>query len=117
MQVIELGEQVGRQTMATWPGGGPYAESKHAVVTVAEQAALALADTPITVTVLCPALVRTGMSDIGADRADVAEAALSAVDDRTFAVLPDGWATAVTDRGRRLAAGQQPMLPTMRAKE
>lgn len=103
--------------MATWPGGGPYAESKHAVVTVAEQAALALADTPITVTVLCPALVRTGMSDIGADPADVAEAALSAVDDRTFAVLPDGWATAVTDRGRRLAAGQQPMLPTMRAKE
>jgi NAD(P)-dependent dehydrogenase (short-subunit alcohol dehydrogenase family) len=99
--------------LATWPGGGPYAASKHAAVTVAEQAALALADTPITVTVLCPALVRTGMSDAGVDPEAVADAALSAVDDGTFTVVPTSWAAAVTDRGRRLAAGEQPIVPTM----
>lgn len=99
--------------LATWPGGGPYAASKHAVVTVAEQAALALADTPITVTVLCPALVRTGMSDVGAEPDDVAAAALSAVEAGTFAVVPSGWAAAVADRGRRLAGGHQPVLPTV----
>jgi NADP-dependent 3-hydroxy acid dehydrogenase YdfG len=43
--------------LATFPGGGAYAATKHAVVAVAEQTALALADTPVGVTMLCPALV------------------------------------------------------------
>lgn len=54
--------------LATWPGGGPYAASKHAVLAVAEQAAMALADTPIGITVLCPALVRSAMSEVGEAR-------------------------------------------------
>jgi NADP-dependent 3-hydroxy acid dehydrogenase YdfG len=98
--------------LLTWPGGGAYAASKHAVVTVAEQAALALADTAVSVTVLCPALVRTGMSAIGEDPVDVAAAALDAVDRGTFLVLPPEWATSVADRGRRLSAGEAPGLPT-----
>jgi NAD(P)-dependent dehydrogenase (short-subunit alcohol dehydrogenase family) len=57
--------------LATWPGGA-YAASKHAAVAVAEQAALALADTDVSVSVLCPALVRTGMSEVGQDPAVVA---------------------------------------------
>lgn len=97
--------------LATWPGGGPYAASKHAVVAVAEQAALALSDTPIRVTVLCPALVRTGMSDIGEDPDDVAAMALDAVDRGRFAVVPAAWASAVRERGRRLAEGLLPQEP------
>jgi len=97
--------------LATWPGGGPYAASKHAVVTVAEQAALALADTPVTVTVLCPALVRGGMSEIGEDPADVATRALDAVARNTFAVVPHEWTDAVVQRGHRIASGQQPKTP------
>ena len=42
--------------LLTWPGGGAYAASKHVAVAVAEQAALALAGTAVSVTVLCPAL-------------------------------------------------------------
>ena len=98
--------------LATWPGGGPYAASKHAVVTVAEQTALALADHPITVTVLCPALVRTGMSDHGDDPAEVAMQALQAVDEHRFVVLPDTWTQSVAERGHRLAEGQPPRIPT-----
>lgn len=97
--------------LATWPGGGPYAASKHAVVSVAEQTALALADTPITVTVLCPALVRTGMSDQGADPADVAEHALEAVDQGRFIQLPEEWTDEITRRAQRIATGQPPQLP------
>lgn len=97
--------------LATWPGGGPFATSKHAVMTVAEQAALALADQPISVTVLCPALVRTGMSDQGADPADVAVEALAAVEQRRFAVVPELWTPAVIARARRLAHGQPPDIP------
>ena len=97
--------------LATWPGGGPYAASKHAVVTVAEQAALALADTPVTVTVLCPALVRSGMSETGEDPRDVASAALDGVATGVFAVLPEPWTGAVIRRGARLAAGEQPQVP------
>jgi NAD(P)-dependent dehydrogenase (short-subunit alcohol dehydrogenase family) len=97
--------------LATWPGGGPYAASKHAVVVVAEQAALALADTPVTVTLLCPALVRSGMSEIGDDPAAVAGQALEAVGRGTFAVVPDDWTAAVGERGTRLASGHQPIVP------
>lgn len=97
--------------LATWPGGGPYAASKHAVVAVAEQTALALQDTPIDVTVLCPALVRSGMSDVGDDPTDIAEAALDAVRHGVFAVVPDDWTSSVARRGQRLASGEQPSVP------
>lgn len=97
--------------LATWPGGGPYAASKHAVVAVAEQAALALADTPVTVTVLCPALVRSGMSAVGDDPRDVAREALDAVGRRAFAVVPSEWGQAVAARALRLVTGDQPRLP------
>ena len=97
--------------LATWPGGGPYAASKHAVVTVAEQAALALAGSPITVTVLCPALVRSAMSDTGEDPLDVAAAALDAVAQRRFTVVPPQWQQAVRRRGDRLASGAAPEEP------
>jgi NAD(P)-dependent dehydrogenase (short-subunit alcohol dehydrogenase family) len=98
--------------LATWPGGGPYAASKHAVVTVAEQAALSLADRPISVTVLCPALVRTAMSDQGDDPAAVAAQALRAVEQRRFTVVPDEWGHAIRQREHRLAGGEPPQLPT-----
>jgi NADP-dependent 3-hydroxy acid dehydrogenase YdfG len=97
--------------LATWPGGGAYAASKHAVVAVAEQAALSLVDTNVQVTVLCPALVRTGMSEIGEDPAVTAEAALDGVHDGRFIVVPDEWSEAVRTRGRRLADGLPPELP------
>ncbi|MEO3791246.1 SDR family NAD(P)-dependent oxidoreductase [Nonomuraea sp. B10E15] len=42
--------------LVTFPGGGAYAASKHAVVALAEQASLALEGTPVGVTLLCPAL-------------------------------------------------------------
>jgi NADP-dependent 3-hydroxy acid dehydrogenase YdfG len=97
--------------LATWPGGGAYAASKHAVVAVAEQAALSLAGTGVSVTVLCPALVRTGMSEIGEEPAAVAAAALEAVHGDRFLVVPAEWAGAVRARGDRLAAGLPPNLP------
>lgn len=96
---------------ATWPGGGPYAASKHAVLAVAEQAALTLADTPVSVTVTCPALVRSAMSPEGADPADVASEALAAVDAGDFAVIPPEWRHSVVTRGEHLAAGRPPTLP------
>lgn len=100
--------------VATWPGGGPYAASKHAVVSVAEQAALALEEHPVDVTVLCPALVRSGMSETGEDPVVVAQQALHAVERGAFAVIPEQWTEAVLERGRRLAAGEPPELPMPR---
>ena len=98
--------------LATFPGGGAYGAAKHATVAVAEQAALALADTPVDVTVLCPALVRTAMSPVGADPADVADDALAAVEAGRFVVVPGEWRAAVVRRAQRLASGQPPVLPT-----
>lgn len=98
--------------LATWPGGGAYAASKHAAVAVAEQAALSLADTDVSVSVLCPALVRTGMSEVGEAPAVVAAAALDAAEKGRFLLLPDEWADAVRARGERLAAGLAPELPS-----
>jgi NADP-dependent 3-hydroxy acid dehydrogenase YdfG len=98
--------------LATFPGGGAYGASKHAVVAVAEQAALALAGTEVRVTVLCPALVRTAMSPVGDDPADVAEQALTAVQERRFAVVPPDWQTAVLQRAERLVSGAPPVPPT-----
>lgn len=96
---------------ATWPGGGPYAASKHAVLAVAEQAALELANTNIDVTVLCPALVKTSMSEIGEDPKNVVVDALRAADERRFAVVPPEWRGAVEKRAADLAGGQPPTLP------
>lgn len=96
----------------TWPGGGPYAASKHAVLAVAEQTALHLAGTHVSVTVLCPALVRTAMSDEGDDPDDIAVLALDAVAAGRFAVLPSGWTTALRARSDTLATGRAPELPT-----
>ena len=93
------------------PGGGAYAASKHAVVAIAEQAALSLVDTPVSVTLLCPALVRSGMSPVGEDPALVAQAALAACREGRFAVIPDEWHPAVLARATRLTDGTPPVLP------
>jgi NADP-dependent 3-hydroxy acid dehydrogenase YdfG len=98
--------------LATFPGGGAYPAIKHAVVAVAEQAALALADTPVGVTMLCPALVRSAMSPTGVDPADVADEALHAVHDGTFAVVPAAWRAAVLQRAENLVHGRPPTPPT-----
>ena len=97
--------------LVTFPGGGAYAATKHALLAVAEQTALGLADSPVGVTVLCPALVRTGMSEEGADPADVAAMALHACREGRFAVIDPEWTAAVVERGRRLAGGAPPELP------
>jgi short-subunit dehydrogenase len=78
---------------------------------VAEQTALSLAGTDVTVTVLCPALVRTGMSEVGQEPAAVAAAALDAVRRDRFLVVPAEWTDAVRTRGHGLADGQPPQLP------
>ena len=100
--------------VTTWPIGGAYAASKHAVVAVAEQTALGLVDTSISVTLLCPALVRSGMSPIGEDPETVAAAALDACRQGRFAVIPDDWHSAVHERAERLTAGTPPALPRPR---
>lgn len=100
--------------LVTFPGGGAYAATKHAVIAVAEQAAMILRDSQVAVTVLCPALVRTGMSESGADPADVAAIALQACHDGRFAVVDEVWKQAVIDRGTQLADGVQPTAPTVK---
>lgn len=97
--------------VATWPGGGPYGASKHAVLAVAEQAALGLADTEVDVTVLCPALVRSGMSEEGADPEVVAAEALNAAASGRFAVVSDGWTEAIEHRTATILSGEVPTLP------
>lgn len=96
---------------ATFPGGGAYGPSKHAVVAVAEHAAMALADTPIGVSMLCPALVATGMSGEGGPPDDIAAAALATIEDGTFAVIPPEWQHAVVTAATRLASGRRPQAP------
>ena len=54
---------------------------------------------------LCPALVRTAMSDHGEDPLDVADAALAAVDAGRFLVMPSEWSDALTARANQLADG------------
>jgi NAD(P)-dependent dehydrogenase (short-subunit alcohol dehydrogenase family) len=98
--------------VTTWPGGGPYAASKHAVLAVAEQTALQLADSNISVTVLCPALVRTGMSPDGEDPLVWADEALRALEEQRFAVVPNEWSLAVEQRARTLMDGTQPATPS-----
>jgi NAD(P)-dependent dehydrogenase (short-subunit alcohol dehydrogenase family) len=97
--------------LVSFPGGGAYAASKHAVVAVAEQASLWLRDSQVSVTLACPALVRTGMSEVGEDPADVAAAALAGVQERRFLVMPEEWRDSLRIRARRLATGRLPELP------
>lgn len=97
--------------LVTFPGGGAYAATKHALVAVAEQAALALADTPVTVTLLCPALVRSGMSETGEDPDAVAAQVLAAAAEGRFLVVPPEWEQAVVARAERLVAGAAPAVP------
>jgi NAD(P)-dependent dehydrogenase (short-subunit alcohol dehydrogenase family) len=98
--------------LATFPGGGAYGASKHAVVAVAEHAALVLSGTRVGVTVLCPALVRTALSPVGADPADVAAEALAAVAEGRFVVMPEEWAQAVQERADVLVSGRWPTPPS-----
>jgi NAD(P)-dependent dehydrogenase (short-subunit alcohol dehydrogenase family) len=97
--------------LVTFPGGGAYAATKHALIAVAEQSALALADSAVSMTVLCPALVRTAMSPEGEDPADVAAAGLSAAREGRFIVMPAEWSGAVRRRSDRLGSGESPELP------
>ena len=99
--------------LCSFPGNGAYGPSKHAVVAVAEQAALALRDTAVGVTVLCPALVRSGMSDVGADPLDVADEALAAMEAGNFLVTDPAWASAVVGRAAALVTGAQPASPAL----
>ena len=101
--------------LLVWAGGGPYAASKHAVATVAQQAALALEGTHVGVTMLCPALVRSGMSPDGDDPLDIADAALAGVDAGRFLVMPSEWTDALSDRATRLGGGHYPREPQIGA--
>jgi NAD(P)-dependent dehydrogenase (short-subunit alcohol dehydrogenase family) len=97
--------------LVTFPGGGAYAATKHAVVAVAEQTAMLLADSSVGVTLLCPALVKTGMSDSGQEPEAVARFALEACRRRQFLVYPPEWRGAIESRGALLSTGQPPIMP------
>jgi NAD(P)-dependent dehydrogenase (short-subunit alcohol dehydrogenase family) len=97
--------------LAVFPGGGAYGPAKHAVAAVAQHAAMALDGTPVRVSMICPALVRTGMSPAGIDPAVVAAAALRAVDDGVFAVVPAQWRAAVVAQAERIVSGNPPAPP------
>lgn len=97
--------------MAVFPGGGAYGPSKHAVAALVAHAAMALEGTPVGISMICPALVATGMSPVGADPADVAREALRAVDDGVFAVVPPEWRSTVVDQIAGVARGEPPVLP------
>ena len=97
--------------LVTFPAGGAYGATKHAVVSIAEQAAMALRDTPVSVTLLCPALVRTAMSEVGEDPADVATRALAATRAGRFLVMPQEWRHAVGTRTEDLLDGRPPRTP------
>lgn len=72
-----------------------------------------LTDTEVTVTLLCPALVRTGMSEVGEDADEVAAAAIDAAAAGRFLVTPDKWHAAVTRRADDLVRGARPTLPAL----
>ena len=100
--------------LVTFPGGGAYAATKHALVAVAEQAALALRDTPVSVTLLCPALVRSGMSETGEDPDVVAVEALEAAGEGRFLVVPPEWGPALAARAKRLVGDVMTYLERLR---
>lgn len=98
--------------LVTFPGGGAYAATKHAVVALAESASLALRASSVTVTLVCPAFVRTAMSDVGVAADEVAAEALAAADDGQFLVVPSDWRSAVVGRAEGLVSGVAPVAPT-----
>jgi NAD(P)-dependent dehydrogenase (short-subunit alcohol dehydrogenase family) len=100
--------------LAVFPGGGAYGPSKHAVTAVAEHASMALAGTPVRVSMICPALVRTGMSPEGIDPAQVASDALQTVNDDVFAVVPAHWQAAVVAQVEQIVYGGRPEPPVAR---
>lgn len=97
--------------LTPFPAGGAYGPSKHAVVALAQHAAMALADTPVSVSMICPALVATGMSAEGEDPAEVAERALRTIGDDVFAVVPEDWQQTVIAQTTNLVTGRQPRPP------
>ena len=97
--------------LAVFPGGGAYGPSKHAVAAVAKHAAMVLADTPVSVSMICPALVATGMSEEGVAPETVAAEALRAVDAGTFATVPVDWQPAVIAQTEQIISGNQPTPP------
>jgi NADP-dependent 3-hydroxy acid dehydrogenase YdfG len=97
--------------LVAFPGVGAYGPSKHTVVAIAEQASFDLAGTNVGLSVLCPALVRTGMSQIGQDPLEVADLALAAVAAGTFLITPVQWRQAVVGRAERLVTGARPIAP------
>lgn len=103
--------------LAVFPGGGAYGPSKHAVTAIAEHAAMSLAGTPVRVSMICPALVATGMSAEGVEPSVVAQEALRAVDDGVFAVVPAEWRQAVVARATRITSGHQPIPPAAQAAQ
>jgi NADP-dependent 3-hydroxy acid dehydrogenase YdfG len=100
--------------LAVFPGGGAYGPSKHAVTAIAQHAAMALDGTPVRVSMICPALVRTGMSAEGIDPALVAADALRAVHDDLFAVVPSQWRAAVVAQAERVVSGNRPAPPALK---
>ncbi|GAA1189714.1 hypothetical protein GCM10009608_26780 [Pseudonocardia alaniniphila] len=100
--------------LTVFPGGGAYGPSKHAVTAVVKHAAMVLAGTPVSISMVCPALVATGMSPEGVSPALVAEEALRTVEDGTFAILPEEWRETVVDQIRATVAGNQPAPPVPR---
>lgn len=101
--------------LAVFPGGGAYGPSKHAVAAIAQHAAMALDGTPVQVSMICPALVRTGMSPEGVDPAFIADDALRAIDDGVFAVVPLQWQAAVVAQAERIVSGDRPAPPAPKA--
>lgn len=97
--------------LVVFPGGGAYGPSKHAVTAVAQHAAMALAGTPVRVSMICPALVSTGMSAEGIDPAHLARDALQALDDGAFALVPSEWQAAVVAQAERIVSGHWPTPP------
>ncbi len=68
--------------------------------------------TDISVTALCPGVVRTGMSEMGADPDEFAREALAAAFEDRFVVMPQEWAEAASTRAARLTAGEPPLVPS-----
>jgi NAD(P)-dependent dehydrogenase (short-subunit alcohol dehydrogenase family) len=98
--------------LLTWPGGGSYGVSKHAVTALAEQTALSLQGTGVSVQVLFPALVRSGMSPEGISADDLVADAFAALDAGHSTYVPPEWRTAVAARGERIARGGPPEIAT-----